>query len=198
MKHGEGEDSLLLDASTMLGAGRDAEEVFTELAVRTGDWGACALAVCLALGVPQTDAEARIREVHPLLEEFAAGEEDFAASLLVCGQVFVVDRVLDDRSERIRDLLWVAAGARWGYPGSLLAWFRGGELTKQLTKLFLFFAKTQFRGRRGSPTDFWAAMVAAGELLAGEDGPDQADVTVGLERCRAQAAALRTGSQMPR
>ncbi|MFJ5636465.1 hypothetical protein ACIQF5_28000 [Streptomyces goshikiensis] len=194
MKPGEGEDTLLLDARTMLGSGRDAEEVFTELAVRTGDWGACALAVCLALGVPQTDAEARIREVHPLLEELTAGEEDFAASLLVCGQVFVVDRVLDDRGERIRDLLWVAAGARWGYPGSLLAWFRGGELTK----LFLFFAKTEFRGRRGSPTDFWAAMVNAGELLAGEDGPDQDAVTVGLERCRAQAAALRAGYQIPR
>ncbi|MER8091859.1 hypothetical protein [Streptomyces goshikiensis] len=194
MKHGKGEDALLLDARTMLGAGRDAEEVFTELAVRTGDWGACALAVCLALGVPHTDAEARIREVHPLFEEFAAGEEDFAALLLACGQVFIVDRVLDDRGERIRDLLWVAAGARWGYPGSLLGWFRGGELTK----LFLFFAKTEFRGRRGSPTDFWAAMVTAGELLAGEDGPDQEEVTVELERCRAQAAALRTGSQMPR
>lgn len=194
MKHGKGENTLLLDARTMLGAGRNAEEVFTELAVRSSDWGACALAVCLALGVPQTDAEARIREVHPLLEEFTAGEEEFAASLLVCGQVFVVDRVLDDRGERIRDLLWVAAGARWGYPGSLLAWFRGGELTK----LFLFFAKTEFRGRRGSPTDFWAAMVTAGELLAGEDDPDQDAVTEGLERCRAQAAALRVGSQTPR
>ncbi|WP_405437398.1 hypothetical protein OG373_09385 [Streptomyces avidinii] len=114
MNHGEGEDELVLEALEMLATGRDDEEVFAELAARTGDWGASALAVCLALGVPRTDAEARICEARPLFEEFVVGEEDLVASVLAFGHVFVVDRVLDAHGERIRDLLGTAAGARGG------------------------------------------------------------------------------------
>ncbi|WP_327361261.1 hypothetical protein [Streptomyces sp. NBC_01296] len=192
MRHGEGEDELVLEAREMPATGRDEEEVFAELAARTGDWGASALAVCLALGVPLTNAEARIREVRPLFKEFVVGEEDLVASVPAFGHVFVVDRVLDAHGERIRDLLGTAAGARGGFPGGLLAWFRSGELTK----IFLFFAKTRFRNGRGSPPEFWVAMVTAGELLATEDGPDQAEVTAGLEHCRMQATVVSTGSQM--
>ncbi|MEU9377843.1 hypothetical protein AB0D94_29350 [Streptomyces sp. NPDC048255] len=192
MSHGEGEGNLVLDARDMLAAGRDEEEVFAALASRTNDWGASALAVCLALGVPRTDAEARIREARPLFEEFMVGEEDLVASVLAFGHVFVVDRVLDAHHERIRDLLGTAACARGGFHGGLLAWFRSGELTK----IFLFFAKTRFRDGRGSPPEFWAAMVTAGELLATEDGPDQAEVAAGLEHCRAQATSVGTRSQM--
>ncbi|MFG2394494.1 hypothetical protein ACGFYF_37215 [Streptomyces lavendulae] len=49
----------------MPATGRDEDEVFAELATHTSDWGASALAVCLALGVPRTDAETRIREARP-------------------------------------------------------------------------------------------------------------------------------------
>ncbi|MGW6979130.1 hypothetical protein ACWGE1_06725 [Streptomyces sp. NPDC054932] len=192
MKHGEDEDALVLEAREMLATGQDEEEVFAELAARTGEWDACALALCLALEVPRPDAEARIREARPLFDEFEAGEEDVVAMLLTCGHVFVVDRVLDGHGERIRELLWTAACARGGFPGGMIPWFRTGELTK----IFLLFAQTRFRNGRGSPPEFWAAMVTTGELLATEDGPDQADVTAGLERCRAQATAVGTGSQM--
>ncbi|MFD6934712.1 hypothetical protein ACFWAP_00960 [Streptomyces goshikiensis] len=108
MKHGEGGDALVLEAREMLAAGQSEEEVFAELAARTGDWDACALALCPALGVPRPDAEARIREARPLFDEFEAGEEDVVAMLLACGHVFVVDRVLDGRGERIREMLWTA------------------------------------------------------------------------------------------
>ncbi|MFD8886827.1 hypothetical protein ACFV0H_30635 [Streptomyces erythrochromogenes] len=192
MSHGEGEDNLVLEAREMLATGRDEEEVFAELAARTSDWGASALAVCLALGVHRTDAEARIREARPLFDEFEVGEEDLVAMLLACGHVFVVDRVLDGRGERIRDLLWTAACARGGFPGSMIPWFRTGELTK----IFLLFAQTRFRDGQGSPPEFWAAMVTAGELLAAEDGSDQAEMTAGLEHSRAQATCFGTGSQM--
>ncbi|MGW7328502.1 hypothetical protein ACWGIU_07790 [Streptomyces sp. NPDC054840] len=186
MNHGEGADALVLDAREMLAAGQSDEEIFAELAARTGEWGACVLALCLALGVPRTEAEARLREVEPLFAEFAAGEEELVATVLSFGHVFIVDRVLDEHEEHIRDLLGTAAGARGGYPGGLLGWFRTGELTK----IFLYFAKTRFRDGRGSPPDFWAAMTAAGELLASKDGPDQAEVRAGLERCRTQAVAV--------
>ncbi|MFE9792347.1 hypothetical protein ACFYRL_11450 [Streptomyces goshikiensis] len=192
MSHGEGDEELVLTARAMLAVGRSAEEVFVALAARSSDWGASALAVCLALGIPRTDAEARIREVRPLFEEFTVGEDDLVASVLAFVDVFVVDRVLDAHQERIRDLLGTAAGARGGYPGSLLACFRSGELTK----IFLYFAKTRFRNGRGSTPDFWAAMIAAGELLATGDGPDQAGVTAGLEHCRAQASSVGAGRQV--
>lgn len=186
MSHGEDEGALVLEAQEMLAAGQSDEEVFAELAARTGNWGVCVLAVCLALGVPRTDAEARLREVEPLFSDFAVGEEEDLAYFLRFGHVFIVDRVLEEHEERIRDLLGTAAGARGGYPAGLLAWFRAGELTK----IFLYFAKTRFRDGRGSPPEFWAAMTAAGELLASQDRPDHEEVTAGLERCRTQAAAI--------
>ncbi|GJF32169.1 hypothetical protein KNE206_48690 [Kitasatospora sp. NE20-6] len=189
MNRGEGEDPLVAEARALLASGQDAEEVFAVLAARSGAWGASVLAVCLALGVSRTDAEARLLEARPLFEQFAAGEEDLVAVLLSCGHLFVVDRVLDGRGERIRDLLETAAGARGGYPGSLLGWFRSGELTK----IFLFFARTRFRNGRGSPAEFWTAMVAAGDLLVRDGGPDLTEVRAGLEHCRAQAAAAGTG-----
>ncbi|MFF5444003.1 hypothetical protein [Streptomyces sp. NPDC012888] len=192
MSHGKGEGSLVLKAREMLATGRDEEEVFAELAARTSDWDISALAVCLALGVPRTDAEARIREARPLFDEFEVGEEDLVAMFLACGHVFVVDRVLDAHGERIRDLLWAAACAHGGFPGGMIPWFRTGELTK----IFLLFAQTRFRDGRGSPPEFWAAMITAGELLATEDSPDQAKVTAELEHCRAQATSVDTESQM--
>ncbi|MEU3408861.1 hypothetical protein ABZ766_33630 [Streptomyces sp. NPDC006670] len=186
MSHGEGEGALVLTAQEMLAGGQSDEEVFADLAARTGKWGVCVLAVCLALGVPRVDAEARLREVEPLFADFAVGEEEDLAFVLRFGHVFIVDRVLDEHEEHIRDLLEAAAGARGGYPGSLLGWFRTGELTK----LFLYFTKTQFRDQRGSPADFWGAMTVAGELLARQDGPNHEEVIAGLTRCRAQAAAI--------
>ncbi|MEV7520415.1 hypothetical protein [Streptomyces sp. NPDC091371] len=190
MSHGEGQGALILEAQEMLAAGQSGEEVFAELAARTGQWGVCVLAVCLALGVPPTDAEARLREVEPLFAEFVMGEEEDLALVLTFGHVFIVDRVLDEHEERIRDLLGTAAGARGGHPCGLLGWFRTGELTK----IFLYFAKTRFRDGRGSPPDFWDAMTAAGQLLASQDGPDREEVTAGLERCRTQAAAIGSKS----
>ncbi|MFK0256605.1 hypothetical protein [Streptomyces sp. NPDC090445] len=188
MNHGESEDALVLEAQQMLAAGQSEEEVFAELAARTGEWGVCVLAVCLALSVPRMDAEARLREVEPLLAEFTVGEEEDLAFVLTFGQVFIVDRALEEHEEHIRELLGTAAGARGGYPGGLLGWFRTGELTK----IFLYFAKTRFRDGRGSPPDFWAAMTTAGALLASQGGPDHAEVMAGLERCRTQAAAIGT------
>ncbi|MER7730640.1 hypothetical protein ABTX80_07120 [Streptomyces erythrochromogenes] len=96
-------------------------------------------------GVLRTEAEARLRELEPLFAEFAVGEEELVATVLSFGHVFIVDRVLDEHEKHIRDLLGSAAGTRGGYPGGLLGWFRTGELTK----IFLFFAKTRFRGGRG-------------------------------------------------
>ncbi|MFF2013872.1 hypothetical protein ACFVWY_33075 [Streptomyces sp. NPDC058195] len=189
MHHGVGEGALVLEAREMLGAGQREQAVFAELAARTGEWGVCALAVCLALGVPRTDAENRLREVEPLFAEFARGEEEILASLLHFGHMFIVNRVLDEYDEHIRGLLGSAASARGGCPGSLLGWFRTGELTK----IFLYFARTRFPDERGSPHAFWAAMTTAGELLAGKGGPHQAEVLAGLERCRTQAAAIGAG-----
>ncbi|MGW6561028.1 hypothetical protein [Streptomyces hydrogenans] len=99
-----------------------------------------------------------MREVEPLFSEFGAGEEEDLALALAFGHVFLVDRVLEEHEERVRDLLGTAAGARGGCPGSLFARFRTGELTK----IFLHLARTRFRDGRGSPPDFWAATARSG------------------------------------
>ncbi|MFJ7271613.1 hypothetical protein ACIQV3_34065 [Streptomyces sp. NPDC099050] len=167
MKHGESGDALVLEAREMPAAGQGKEEVFAELAARTGDWDACALALCLTLGVSRPDAEARIHEARPLFDEFAAGEEDIVAMLLACGHVFAVDQVLDGRGERIRNLLWTAACARGGFPGGMIPWFR----TEKLTKIFLLFAADPVPGRAGAhfpssrrpwlrPGNFWRPRTA--------------------------------------
>ncbi|MFD3937094.1 hypothetical protein ACFWSF_03295 [Streptomyces sp. NPDC058611] len=85
MNHGEGEDALVLEAREMLATGQGEEEVFAELAARTGEWDACALALCLALGVPRPDAEVWIREVRPLFDEFEVGEEDLVGMFSPAG-----------------------------------------------------------------------------------------------------------------
>ncbi|MFI6530273.1 hypothetical protein [Streptomyces uncialis] len=196
MNRDDHEDALVTEAADMLAAGRDAKEVFVELAARTGEWDAGVLAVCLALGVPREDAEARVHGARPFFEEFAVGEEDSLAMLLGIGQVFVVDRVLDDDHQRISDLLGTAVAARGGCPAGVHGWFRGGEITK----IFLYLAKTRFGNwnERGSPREFWAPMVAAGELLIAVGGPHQAEVMAGLERCRDQAATAGGRAQMRR
>ncbi|WP_446040604.1 hypothetical protein [Streptomyces sp. SID1121] len=186
MKPGEGEDALVQEAWAMLAAGRHEEEVFARLAARTGEWHLCALAVCVALGVPRTDAEARLHELEPYFAEFERGEEELLAGTLTFVEMFLVDRVFNEYEGHLRDLLGTAARASGGHPGSLLAWFRAGRLTK----LFLYFARVGVRAGRGSPPDFWAALTAAGELLAAQDGPDRAEVVAGLERCRSRHAAL--------
>ncbi|MER7758724.1 hypothetical protein [Streptomyces sp. NPDC097619] len=180
------EGAMVAEARASLAAGRNGEQAFAALAARTGRWGVSLLAVCEALGVPRPDAEARLRELEGFFSEFAVGEEEDLAFTLAFGHAFLVDRVPEPHDVPLRDLLATAAGARGGFPAGLLGWFRTGELTK----IFLYFAKTRFWNERGSPPDFWAAMIAAGELLAARDGADHGDVTAGLERCRAQAAAL--------
>lgn len=116
MKAGEGEDALVLAARERLAAGQDEEEVVAQLAARTGEWHACVLAVCLAVGVPRTDAEARLRHVERCFAEFEPGEEELLSSLLVMGDTFIVDAVLDEHDEHIRGLLETAHAAYAGFP----------------------------------------------------------------------------------
>ncbi|MEV7618304.1 hypothetical protein [Streptomyces sp. NPDC089799] len=139
MKHGEGEDALVLEAREMLAAGQSKEEVFAELAARTGDWDACALALCLALGVSRPDAEARIHETRPLFDEFEAGEEDIVAMLLACGHVFVVEPSAG-RSRRADPQPVVDCRLR----PRRLSWRHDPLVSHgELTKIFLLFTPTQ-------------------------------------------------------
>lgn len=87
--------------------GRGAAEDFAELAARTGEWDACALAPCLALRVPRPDAEIRVREVRPLCDEFEAGEEGLVAIAPVAGTYSATPRRMPAAG------CWRAGEKRW-------------------------------------------------------------------------------------
>jgi hypothetical protein len=174
------------EARDALRAGRREVEVCTDLARRTGEPRAAALATCLALGIPHAEGERRLGEarVASLFEEFGAGEEEDIAVFLDAAFVFVVDREPDAHERRIRDLLGTAVRAYGrGIPGGLGAglWrlFRTGELDRA----YLLLASERRRIRDdGDPAAYWAALFAAGNLLPDGDGIEEA-----REHCRRMA-----------
>ncbi|AXG79244.1 hypothetical protein [Streptomyces paludis] len=180
---------LVGEARTTLGAGATAVEVFAVLAERTADWHATALAVCLALGIPATEAERRLdEEFAGLCEEFQPGEETECAGVLEMTGLFDVPRTLDPQDEEVKRLLQTAIGAlgklRSGHAFSLSRQFRTG----QLTRAFLSLARVGPRPGHSSASDYWAALVAAGELLQSGDREDLASVEKALEDCRQHTA----------
>ncbi|MFC9429831.1 hypothetical protein [Streptomyces sp. NPDC056987] len=180
---------LVGEARTKLEAGATAVEVFAALAERTADWHATALAVCLALGIPATEVERRLdEEFAGLCEEFRPGEETECAGLLEMTGLFDVPRTLDPQGEEVKRLLQTAISAlgrlRSGHAFSLSRQLRTG----QLTRAFLSLARVGPRPGHGSASDYWAALVAAGELLLSGDSEGRAGVEEALEDCRQHAA----------
>ncbi|CAL9584522.1 hypothetical protein SUDANB105_05097 [Streptomyces sp. enrichment culture] len=166
------------EARDALSAGRREVDVCTDLAWRTGDPRAAALATCLALGIAHAEAERRLAEpeVASLFEEFGAGEEEDVAVFLDAAFVFVVDRELDAHQRRIRDLLGAAVRAYGkGIPSGLGASLWRLCRTGELARAYLLLASDRRRVRDdGDPAAYWAALVAAGNLLPDGDGIGEA------------------------
>ncbi|MFD7705201.1 hypothetical protein [Streptomyces caelestis] len=178
-------DTLVDRARDALHAGGEETGVCAGLLRDAGDPRAAALATCLALGITRTEAERRpaTEEATGAFDELGPGDEEVLALLLQAGGVFVVDRRLDAHEQRIRDLLDAArtaygAGLPSGFAVSLSRWFRAGELARAHRGL----ASRQRVGEDGDPAAYWAALVAAGELLPDGDGTEEA-----RERCRRMA-----------
>ena len=164
------DQSLYHRARAELDAGRRPDAVFEALVVDTLDPRAVALAVCSALGVPLEEARQRWTETgEPLMERIIQPDE-FAESgaLLELAGFFDVHRQLDEREQRIRDLLdqalatVVGGGLPSGYAHSLFRKLQTGRLAEA----FISMATHAAQSRRPVPTEYWTHLLAAADLLA--------------------------------
>jgi hypothetical protein len=182
-------DVLIGEARRKLRAGATAVGVFAELAERTADWHASALAVCLALGIPDCEAKRQLREgPAELYRRFHPGEETECGELLEMIGVFDVRRPLDAHGEEIRRFLEAAISAMGDLRSGHALGLSRRLVTGQLTSAFLSLARVGPRPHRGSAAEYWAALVAAGELLDPGDSEGGRNVEEALDDCRRHAA----------
>ncbi|MFF9620454.1 hypothetical protein [Streptomyces griseosporeus] len=188
-----GLEALVDRARDALRGGTDAGGVCAALTRETGDVRTAALATCLALGLAREEAERRLddEEAALLVAECLPGDEEGVVLLLEAGGLFVVDRRLGPREERVRELLGAAIaaygrGVPSGFAVSLSRWLRGG----QLSRAYLQLASDRRQVRAdGDPAAYWAALVEAGELLPDGDGDVIAQARAHCRRMAAQHAA---------
>ncbi|MFB7376964.1 hypothetical protein ACFC6U_15035 [Kitasatospora purpeofusca] len=176
------------EARERLRAGVAPSSVCGELAAGTARWENAAWAVGLALGIEEEELRRRLSIEPDLQSEFEPGEEDLYAEILEMGGVFDVPKRLDEREQAVAEHLRVALRAQGGlgsgYFLSLQRGFVKGELARN------FRALTGFgpRAGRGRPAEFWAALVAAGELLDPAEGDERGTVAQALAECRQRLA----------
>lgn len=190
--------ALVEAAGNMLRKGREPAGVFAELAARTGDGPSAVTAVCLALGLPPSEVEARLDgEAGEFVTLFSAGEEDVCGEVLETSGVFDVPRTPDERGTETRRLLGVAVAAA-GPLGSGYAFRLSRLLAKgELTGAFLLLARVGPRLGRSSATEFWAALSTAGaHLLSGPEGEDP-EVERALGECRRRLAGAPDVADRP-
>ncbi|MFD8019767.1 hypothetical protein ACFV6G_04990 [Streptomyces lavendulae] len=183
------DESLVAAARERLRAGVKPAVVCGELAARTRRWMDVALAVGQARGIPKADLRIRLGgELVRLQDEFRPGEEEDYGLLLEIHGVFDVPKQLDEREVVIAEHLrtaWVAAGGLGsGHAVSLSRRFVTGELSLAFRTL----ARSGPRYGPGRPTEFWTAMVAAGELLDPTDGNEHGTVAQVLDESRVRLA----------
>ncbi|MFI8391658.1 hypothetical protein [Streptomyces sp. NPDC085540] len=183
------DESLVAAARERLRAGAEPAVVCGELAARTRRWLDAALAVGQARGIPKADVRMRLGgEPERLQDEFRPGEEEDYGLLLEIHGVFDVPKQLDERDVVIAAHLrtaWVATGGLGsGHAVSLSRRFVTGELSLA----FRMLARFGPRRGPGRPTEFWTAMVAAGELLDPTVGDEHGTVAQALDESRVRLA----------
>ncbi|MFC8716691.1 hypothetical protein [Kitasatospora sp. NPDC057198] len=182
------DESLVAAARERLRAGAAPSAVCGKLAARTPRWSEAAVAVGVARGTAEAELRERLAGYEQAQDEFHPGEEeDYGHLLEMCG-VFDVPERLDEREEEIAGHLraaWDAMGGLGsGYAISLSRRFVKGELSSA----FRMLARFGPRQDRGRPAEFWAAMVAAGELLDSADGDERETVARVLAESRRHLA----------
>ncbi|MFD6916822.1 hypothetical protein [Streptomyces virginiae] len=183
------DESLVAVARERLRAGVEPGVVCGELAARTRRWLDAALAVGQARGIPKADLRKRLGGERELLQdEFRPGEEEDYGLLLEIHGVFDIAKQLDEREVVIAEHLrtaWAATGGLGsGHAVSLSRRFVTGELSLAFRTLARFGP----RHGPGRPTEFWTAMVAAGELLDPTDGDEHGSVAQALDESRVRLA----------
>ncbi|MFF7215517.1 hypothetical protein ACFZAU_34100 [Streptomyces sp. NPDC008238] len=171
-------------ARERLRAGAAPAAVCGELAARTPRWSDSALAVGLALGIAEPELLRRLHgEPGRLQEQFRAGEERWYGELMAAIGVFDVPRPLDERESAVAGHLRDAIRAMGGVASGAALGLSRGFVRGELTGVFRSLARLGPRAAGGGrPRAFWAALVAAGELL--DQGPDDKDgLARTLEQC---------------
>ncbi|MER7769972.1 hypothetical protein [Kitasatospora sp. NPDC096140] len=183
---------LLTLAQHALARGATPAQAYALLARRTRQPLPSARAVCLALSIPLAEATTRLGDCYgSLLANPRPGSEADTGELLEALGVFDVPAALTDTDRAVIDLFLTAidamGGIRPGHQHGLDRWFTTGNLTAA----YLSLAAAQPLPRTGDPARYWAALVAARELLATAPGPDTR-IKLALAHCRTRAAAHTT------
>ncbi|MFF0393272.1 hypothetical protein ACFYS8_31930 [Kitasatospora sp. NPDC004615] len=184
--------SLAEEARERLRSGAEPAVVCGELAVRTVRWWDAAVAVGLAMGIPEQELRRRLHDDPDEMQSpFEDGDEALYGELLEMAGVFDIHRQLDARESAVEKRLRAAMGAMGGlgsgHAHGLLRRFAKGELDSVLRSLARFGPRTG----RGRPVEFWEALVAAGELLVelADGGEARAAVAQVLDDCRLKLAS---------
>ncbi|MFF3000931.1 hypothetical protein ACFVTC_41335 [Streptomyces sp. NPDC057950] len=137
-----------------------------EFAVWTPRWSEAAVVVGLALGIAESELVRRLHgEPEQVQGQFCSGEELLYGELLETLGVFDVPKQLNEReaqvAEHLRTTISAAGGVSSGVGLGLSRQFVRGELTEAFRTL----TRMGPRASGGRPVEFWAALVAAGEVL---------------------------------
>ncbi len=160
-----------------------------ELAARTRWWWDAVLAVGRAMGISESEMRQRLRsEPEHVQREFHAGEEELYGELLAMHGVFDIPMELDEREMAIAEHLRIAMRAQGGVASGHALDLSRGFVTGELACVFRSLSRLGPRSTRGRPAEFWAALVAAGELLDPVDGDERGTVPQALDECRRQLA----------
>ncbi|WP_171164258.1 hypothetical protein [Streptomyces sp. I05A-00742] len=182
-------EALVAAARERLRAGAAPAGVCGELAARTPRWGDAALAVGLALGIAEPEMSRRLRDERERVHGgFRPGEEELYGELLETTGVFDVPKRLDGRETAIVEHLWAATRAMGGVASRVGLGLSRSFATGEVASAFRLLTRVGPRAAHSRPADFWAALVAAGELLGPADGDEHGAVTQALDECRRRLA----------
>ncbi|MER7580664.1 hypothetical protein [Kitasatospora sp. NPDC097691] len=170
-----------------LEAGESPGTVCGELAVGRARWWEAALVVGRALGLPEAELARRVSsDPDSAQAELRPGEEEFYGDLLAAIGVFDVPKQLDEREQVVMEHLRAALGAMGGIGGGHYVGLARRLVRGESASAFLTLVRFGPRAGRGRPQEFWAALLAAGDLLDPADGDERGTVAEALVSCRSR------------
>lgn len=178
---------LIQRARALLESGIAPGVVFGQIAVLP-DCRDAALAICVALRIPEAEAARRwAREVERLPESaFPPGAEEDLGWILEWGGFFDVHPELDARQKQIRALLFRAASFMGGIPSGYANSLERRLNMGRFGDAFISLAARNPRPTSESPQEYWRNLLAAAELLT--DVEDE-QFAPSVQRCRQMADA---------
>jgi hypothetical protein len=143
----------------------------------------------MALGIAESELLRRLPgEPEQVQDDFRPGEETPYGELMESVGLFDVPKQLDEREQVIAEHLRTAMRAMGGVASGVGLGLSRRFVRGEPASAFHSLTRLGPRATRGRSTDFWAARVAAGELLDPADGDDRDAVAQALAECRRRLA----------